>query len=57
MAAFTWRGPQPLALDGGVEYELQQDGKRIGLFDIDNAGQEQGSWVGFGSWKPMPHPA
>ena len=46
--------PQPLAVEGGVEYVLQQDGKRIGLFDIDNSGQEQGSWVGLGSWKPMP---
>ncbi len=46
--------PQPLALSGEVEYELQQDGKPIGLFDIKNAGQEQGSWVGYGSWKPIP---
>jgi len=46
--------PQPLALAGEVEYELQQDGKPIGLFDIKNAGQEQGSWVGYGTWKPMP---
>ncbi|HLY41622.1 MAG TPA: hypothetical protein VKR52_10420 [Terracidiphilus sp.] len=48
--------PQPMAVEGGVEYVLQQDGKRIGLFDIDNSGQEQGSWVGLGSWKPMPAP-
>jgi hypothetical protein len=46
--------PQPLALAGEVEYELQQDGKPIGLFDIKNAGQEQGSWVGYGTWKPLP---
>jgi hypothetical protein len=46
--------PQPLALAGEVEYELEQDGKPVGLFDIKNAGQEQGSWVGYGSWKPMP---
>jgi hypothetical protein len=41
-----------------VEYELEQDGKPLGLFDIDNAGQQLGTWVGFGSWKPMPaaHP-
>ena len=49
--------PQPLAVDGGTEYVLQKDGKRIGLFDIHGAGQVQGSWVGFGNWKPMPHPA
>jgi hypothetical protein len=48
--------PQPLAVEGGVEYVLQQDGKHIGIFDIDNSGQEQGSWVGLGSWKPMPKP-
>ena len=48
--------PAPLAVEGGVEYVLQQDGKRIGLFDINDAGREQGSWVGLGSWKPMPKP-
>jgi hypothetical protein len=46
--------PEPLALAGEVEYELQEDGKPLGLFDIKNSGQEQGSWVGYGSWKPMP---
>lgn len=46
--------PQPLALAGEVEYELEADGKPFGLFDIENSGQEQGSWVGYGSWKPMP---
>jgi hypothetical protein len=46
--------PQPLALAGEVEYELQQNGRPVGLFDIKNAGQEQGSWVGYGAWKPMP---
>jgi len=48
--------PEPLALTGEVEYELQQDGKPIGLFDIKNAGQEQGSWVGYGAWKRLPLP-
>jgi hypothetical protein len=46
--------PEPLALAGEVEYELTQDGKTVGLFEIKNAGQEQGSWVGYGSWKPLP---
>jgi hypothetical protein len=46
--------PEPLALVPEVEYELEQDGKPVGLFDIKNAGQEQGGWVGFGAWKPMP---
>ncbi len=34
--------PEPLALEGEVEYQLQQDGKPVGLFDIDNAAREQG---------------
>jgi hypothetical protein len=46
--------PQPLALAGEVEYELQQNGKPVGLFDIRNSGLEQGAWVGYGAWKPMP---
>ncbi|MGA2169672.1 MAG: hypothetical protein ABSG62_15795 [Terracidiphilus sp.] len=46
--------PEPLALVPEVEYELEQNGKPVGLFDIKNAGQQQGSWVGFGAWKPMP---
>jgi len=48
--------PQPLALAGEVEYELQQDGKPVGLFDIRNSGLEQGSWVGYGAWKPLAVP-
>src|SRR5271157_2707436 len=46
--------PEPLALAGEVEYELEQDGNPVGLFDIKNSGREQGAWVGYGSWKPMP---
>jgi hypothetical protein len=48
--------PAPLAVEGGVEYILQRDGARIGLFDIDSAAQQQGSWIGFGTWKQMPAP-
>ena len=48
--------PQPLALSPEVEYELKENGKTVGFFDIDNAGQEQGSWVGYGKWKPLPAP-
>jgi hypothetical protein len=46
--------PEPLSLSGEVEYELEQNGKPIGLYDIRNASQEQGSWVGYGTWRPMP---
>jgi hypothetical protein len=46
--------PVPLALNSEVEYELQQNGQPMGFFDVLNAGQEQGSWVGHGAWKPLP---
>ena len=46
--------PQPMALAYEVEYVLEQNGTPIGLYDIKNAGQEEGFWVGHGSWKPMP---
>ncbi len=46
--------PQPMALGGEVEYELEENGRPIGLYDIKDAGQEQGSWVGYGAWKSMP---
>jgi len=46
--------PEPLSLAGEVEYELQQNGQVTGLFDIENSGHEQGSWVGYGTWKGKP---
>lgn len=55
-AAVYLARPQPLALSGEVEYELKDNGKTVGLFDIENAGQEQGTWVGYGKWKPLPVP-
>lgn len=48
--------PQPLAVEGGTEYFLEKNGRRVGRFDIHGAGQLQGSWVGLGVWKPMPKP-
>jgi len=48
--------PEPLAIAGQVEYELEQNGKPMGLFDIRNTGQEQGSWVAYGAWKPLVVP-
>lgn len=48
--------PAPLALQNQVEYQLQWDGKPVGLFDIENATREQGSWVGYGKLKPLPRP-
>lgn len=48
--------PQPMAVSGNVEYQLEQEGKLTGLFEIDHAGQEQGSWVGYGKWRTLPKP-
>ncbi len=48
--------PAPLALSSEVEYELKDNGKTTGLFVVSTAGQELGSWVGFGAWKPLPKP-
>jgi len=46
--------PEPIALESEVEYQLLDDGKPVGFFDINSAGQQQGTWVGFGKWKPLP---
>jgi hypothetical protein len=48
--------PEPLAIYGGVEYILEKDGRHVGLFDLHSAGQQDGTWLGFGSWKAMPKP-
>ncbi len=48
--------PAPLALESEVEYQIQQNGRPVGLFDIENAAREQGAWVGYGKLKPLPRP-
>jgi hypothetical protein len=48
--------PEPLALESDVEYQLQQDGKPVGMFDIDTSAREQGGWVGYGKWRPPSTP-
>src|SRR5579863_3460265 len=40
--------PAPIALESEVEYHLLKDGHPVGLFDVDRAGQQQGSWIAFG---------
>jgi len=45
--------PEPLALAGGTEYELQTAGKPSGIFDVFGSGEIHGSWMGFGAWKPL----
>jgi hypothetical protein len=46
--------PEPMAVAPEVEYELQEHGKPVGLYDVQTAGQQFGSWVGFGAWKSIP---
>jgi len=48
--------PEPLALANGVEYELQKAGKPMGVFDVFAAGEVNGTWQGFGAWKPLTAP-
>ena len=48
--------PEPLALDSGTEYVLQQAGISKGLFDVNSAQDMQGYWFGYGSWHPMAPP-
>ena len=48
--------PQPLALETGTEYVLQDAGITRGLFDISNAQDVDGYWFGYGAWKPMAAP-
>lgn len=48
--------PQPLALDREIEYQLKEDGKNTGLFVVYGADEENGSWVGYGRWQPLPKP-
>ncbi len=46
--------PEPLALAGGTEYELQSGGKSVHLFDVFSSGEFHGSWLGFGAVKALP---
>lgn len=48
--------PEPLALQSEVEYKLKENGKSIGYYEVSSAGQSQGLWVGFGTWKPLTKP-
>ncbi len=48
--------PEPLALEPGTEYVLQDAGVARGLFDVNTAQDVQGYWFGYGAWKPMAAP-
>ncbi len=45
--------PAPLSVISGTEYELEQAGTPKGLFDVFSAQNQQGSWYGYGVWKPL----
>jgi hypothetical protein len=48
--------PEPLALQPGTEYVLQEAGVSRGLFDINTAQDVDGYWFGYGAWKPIAAP-
>lgn len=48
--------PEPLALESDVEYQLKHDGKSTGLFVVESASLDLGSWVGHGDVKALPKP-
>jgi hypothetical protein len=48
--------PQPLALEPGTEYVLEDAGVARGLFDINTAQDVDGYWFGYGAWRPMAPP-
>src|SRR5580658_3746200 len=48
--------PEPLALEPGTEYVLQDAGIAKGLFDVNTAQDVDGYWFGYGAWKPMAAP-
>jgi hypothetical protein len=48
--------PEPLALESGTEYILQDAGIPQGLFDVNTAQDVEGYWFGYGSWRHMPAP-
>jgi hypothetical protein len=48
--------PEPLALEPGTEYVLEESGVARGLFDVNSAQDVEGYWFGYGAWKPMAAP-
>jgi hypothetical protein len=48
--------PEPLAVEPGTEYVLEQSGIARGLFDVNSAQNLQGYWFGYGSWKQLAPP-
>jgi hypothetical protein len=48
--------PAPLAVLSGTQYELESDGQAQGFFDIKDAEDLAGLWIGVGSFEAPPPP-
>jgi hypothetical protein len=48
--------PAPLAVLAGTQYELESDGKSQGFFDVKDAEDLAGLWIGVGSFQAPPPP-
>src|SRR5271156_3148098 len=48
--------PEPLALEPGTEYVLEDAGVARGLFDVNTAQDVEGYWFGYGEWKALAAP-
>jgi uncharacterized membrane protein YgcG len=48
--------PAPLAVESGTQYELESSGKPKGFFNIDDAEDLAGLWIGVGSFQAPPAP-
>lgn len=49
--------PAPLAVLSGTQYELESDGKSQGYFNVKDAEDLAGLWIGVGSFAAPPAPA
>lgn len=48
--------PAPLAVESGTEYELESAGRLKGVFDVRDAEDLSGMWIGVGKYQPPPPP-
>ncbi|HEX4005438.1 MAG TPA: hypothetical protein VHX60_04640 [Acidobacteriaceae bacterium] len=49
--------PAPLAVLAGTQYELESDGRSKGFFNVKDAEDLAGLWIGVGSFQAPPPPA
>ena len=48
--------PAPLAVLGGTQYQLETDGRSQGFFNVKDAENLAGGWIGVGKYQPPPAP-